>query len=178
MATIKLADLALVITAVIGVLTILKMLGQGIIWALRSFRHFRAGKNPPEFPVQLTWEERSEYHPGAGFHEIMKFEVFNRTDHPVTVKGFGLDLTFEAQAEWHSYEQARDSPPVDFPAVLAPFEGLQGYIDAELLSDQVYSDGEDKYWRDTEAYVEVVGFGVFKLKKSSPPAQAQIQRSG
>jgi len=43
------------------------------------------------YPVRFRCREEEEFHPQSGFHEGLVFEVFNHSDHPVTVKSFGLE---------------------------------------------------------------------------------------
>jgi hypothetical protein len=117
----------------------------------------------PEYPVKLTCTDASDYHPSAGFHEGYKIEVFNHSDKPVTVNGFGLDLTLQGQAEYHRYEHPIGYSFSSFPIRVPPNDGLDGYIDAEALSDQVFLDGEADNWIKTEAYVDLIGFGMKKI---------------
>jgi hypothetical protein len=58
---------------------------------------------PPgdDFPVQLTCRSETDSHPGSGYHEGLCFQVFNLSDEPVRIKGFGLKLLMSSRNdEW------------------------------------------------------------------------------
>ena len=115
----------------------------------------------PPYPVQFTCREDNGFHPSSGYHEGLFFEVFNESDKPVTVKGFGLEITLRTQAEWHEYDT---SPP--FAAVHLsgsgpqPNDGLDGHINTEWLADEIWARGESDYVVNWRPYVELAGYGV------------------
>lgn len=140
---------------------------KGGSWVRRKLRERKerksAAQSEPEYPVRLTCSDADDYHPSAGFHEGYYIEVFNHSEKPVTVKGFGLDLTMHHQAEWHRYEYPIGYSHSSFPSRVEPNDGLDGYIDTEALADQIYLDGEKDDWIETHAYVDLIGFGMKKI---------------
>ncbi|MDQ3767605.1 MAG: hypothetical protein M3346_09695 [Actinomycetota bacterium] len=154
-----------VVPIIAGIVATVAALLKGGGWLRKKLRERKARKgqralaaNPP-YPVRLTCREETEFHPGSGYHEGLVFEVFNHSDKPVTVKGFGLDITMQGQAEWHEHELARHHPPYNFPARLAPNDALDGYIDTDVLADEIYERGDHDYVVSWSPYVEVAGFG-------------------
>jgi hypothetical protein len=111
------------------------------------------------YPVRLTVRDHEEFHPSSGYQEGSRFEVFNESDEPVTVLGFGLKLTMQRGGEWHDYEQARHHPPYEFPYRLAPNDGLDGYIHHESLMDVLHERGDYEVLVATTPYVDVMGYG-------------------
>lgn len=89
------------------------------------------------YPVRLTCVGKTDFHPSFGYHEYFEFEVFNTSDHPVTVRAFGLEFTMYTTDEWHEQELASRLPSVDFPLRLEPRDGVQGWIDVEALSEDM-----------------------------------------
>src|SRR4051794_37968547 len=95
--------MAEVLGAIAAAMAIVGGFATGARWLLKKGRerkalkaeNARAGLPPPEqpYPARLTCREETDFHPGSGYHEGLVFEVFNESDQPVTVKGFGLDIT-------------------------------------------------------------------------------------
>jgi hypothetical protein len=120
----------------------------------------RSGRRARRFPVRLTCRSETDFHPSSGYHEGLYFQVFNLSDKPVRIKGFGLKLLMSSRnGEWSETEQARSHPPVELPARLEPNDGLEGYLDSESLGDRLHEEGLSKALVDSHPYVEVVGFG-------------------
>ena len=111
------------------------------------------------YPVRFTVREETDFHPSSVYHEGLVFDVFNHSDKPVTVRGFGVDITYATQDEWHEYEQARHHPPYDFPIRLAPHDGLDGSIETDALADEIAERGLDDCFVSWSPYVEVAVFG-------------------
>jgi hypothetical protein len=119
---------------------------------------FRRPKS--EFPVRLTCTHETAFDPGSGYHEGLQFEVFNHSDKPVRIKGFGLKLRMSGRnGEWFETEQARSYRPAGLPAWLQPNDGLEGYLDYECVGDRLHELGLNKQLAGTRPYVEVLGFG-------------------
>jgi hypothetical protein len=137
----------------------------GILALIRLGWRWRRSRRPvskPDdyFPVRLTCRSETGFHPSSGYHEGLGFEVFNHSDKPVRIKGFGLKLRMAGRnGEWFETEQARSHPPVKLPAVLRPNDGFEGYLDSESLGDRLHEEGLNKELVDSRPYVEVVGFG-------------------
>jgi hypothetical protein len=122
----------------------------------------------PPFPVRLTCREETEFHPSSGYSEGLVFEVFNTSDQPVTVRGFGLDVTMHDHAEWHEYEQARHFPPYSFPVRLEPHDALDGVIDTEAFGDELYERGVKEQFVEWRPYVDVAGYGIGNVEIDRP----------
>lgn len=154
--------MAEVLGAVAATIAIVTGAVKGGSWVRRKLRERKertSAQSEPEYPVRLTCSDADDYHPSAGFQEGYYIEVFNHSEKPVTVKGFGLDITMQGQAEWHEHELARHHPPYNFPARLAPNDALDGYIDTDVLADEIYERGDHDYVVSWSPYVEVAGFG-------------------
>lgn len=123
----------------------------------------------PPYPVRFTCRDETEFHPGSGYHEGLVFEVFNHSNNPVSVKGFGLDITMRTQDEWHEYEQARHHPPYEFPVRLVPHDALDGYIDTDALAEEIDMRGQSDCVLEWRPYVEVAGYGkkVVEVEKAT-----------
>lgn len=109
------------------------------------------------YPVRFACWGRTDFHPDSGYAEGLEFELFNASDNPVLVKGFGLEISIRANGDWHAYEQARTHPRRDFPVRLNSHEALDGYIDTEALVEEL-SDAPGRVL-DWDPYVELAGYG-------------------
>jgi hypothetical protein len=120
---------------------------------------------PPVYPVRVTCREETEFHPHGGYHEGLVFEVYNESDHAVTVEAFGLDFTLVHGDEWHDQELAQLRPPRRFPERLAAHDGFKGTISTSMLSEDPEMPWE--YVVDQEAFIDVAGFGrkVLEIEK-------------
>jgi hypothetical protein len=139
--------------------------------ASKSFKGWRAKRkagpssnSSDPYPVRFTVDDYEEFHPSDGYQEGSRFEVFNESDKPVTVLGFGLKLTMRHGGEWHEYEQARHHPPYEFPFRLEPNDGLDGFIHYESLMDELHERGDYQALVATTPYVDVMGFGERKIE--------------
>lgn len=155
----SLAEAGVVAALVLTLLTIFGKVFNGFSWIAGEVRSWRRRNDPAPYPVRLICEDASEFHPSAGFHEGFRIEVHNESDEPVQVKGFGLQLTMQAQGSWERHEAVSGHPHGSFPKWLSPRESFEGYVDAEALADQVFTEGDDRYWSATHAYVDVSGHG-------------------
>jgi hypothetical protein len=164
------------IAAAVGILTGALTLASWIAGKRRDRKRRKAEQalaprppDEPTYPVRLTCREETEFDPDSGFHEGLIFEVFNESDKPVTINGFGLEITMQAQGEWHEYEQARHHPPHVFPVRLEPHDGLQGYIQPEAVVEDIHSRGRGDYVVDWSPYVDVLGYGkkAAEVKKAT-----------
>lgn len=144
------------------------LVAAGIIAAARAaakvFKRKKEGKatDPAAtYPVRLTCREHEEFHPSSGYQDGVILEVFNHSNKPVSVKGFGFKITMQDHhQEWPDYELARHFPPHEFPIRLAPNDGLEGYIQAEALAEDLYERGEADFVQGNWVpYVEVIGYG-------------------
>lgn len=146
---------ALIVTLTAAAIIALVKFGRG------RLRSRKPKANPAEdFPVRLTCRDETEFDPGSGYREGLRFEVFNESDNAARVKGFGLKLSMAGPgADWIEYEQARQHPRIEFPVWLEPNDGLEGYIDHESLGDELHQRGIFEYLRESTPYVEVIGFG-------------------
>lgn len=149
---------------------IVTLVGAGILAAIRwGYKRWEAEKEKeqasaavttePPYPVRLICEDVDDYDPRSGHHEGFRIEIYNESDKPVTVKGFGLDLTMAGPAEWHRYRNVVSRQPISFPMRLEAYDGIEGYIDAEGLADEIWSEGQDQNWKATHAYVDLIGHG-------------------
>lgn len=163
-----------VVAIVAGFVAIATGVVKGGGWLLKKGREKKARKQQQalaaqgsegaedRYPVRFTCREETEFHPGHGYRDGYVFEVFNHSEKPVTVNGFGLDLEMYLHDEWHEYEQAVTYPPVQFPRRLAPNDALEGSIDTEGLLDELHPRKEE--FRSWKPYVAVAGFGKKYVK--------------
>jgi len=144
---------------------IVSLIGAGVIAGIRFGRgRLRSRKAKVDvaapFPLRFTCRDETEFDPGSGYREGLRFEVFNPSDKAVKVKGFGLKLSMAGSgADWIEYEQAHQYPRIEFPVWLKSYDGLEGYIDHESLGDELHQRGLARFLRESTPYVEVIGFG-------------------
>lgn len=133
--------------------------------ALKAQRRQEIVPGERAYPVRATCREETEFHPGSGYHDGLWFEIFNQSDHPVTVKAFGLDLTLQQQDEWHQQELARLDQGRQFPVRLDPHDGVEGGVSLTILYEDETVPWD--YVAAKDAFVEVVGFGrqVLEVQK-------------
>jgi hypothetical protein len=150
-------------------IAILSAVAGSVKWAIAKSRQTKQKRElataEEQYPVRLTCEERNDFHPASGYREGVFVEVFNIGDRPVTVKGFGLDLTLTGPQEWHEYIDVRSH---QFPVRLDPHDGLDGYIDTEAVADQICVDGQSDYAVGWKAYVDVAGYGIKTVNIAKP----------
>lgn len=155
-----LAIAAAVIASLIVAAIIALMRGARKHWQSRKSKPASRGAGTEEYPVRLTCKDVTEYAPGSGYREIMEIEVFNRSEKPVRIKGFGLKIAMTGPYNvWIEYVQAAQHPRVDLPVRLAPNDGLEGVIDHKSLGDEFHERGLFDFIGESTGYVDVVGFG-------------------
>lgn len=154
-----------IVGTVAGTVTVLGSSIKGGGWYLRRRRArkqaIEAASAPDalQYPVRFTAWSETEFNPGSGYHSGLTFEVYNQSDHPVTVKGFGLEVELLTSGNrWTDREFARAAPALNFPVRLATHDALTGYVDTEHLGDRFYSEGHEHL--ASKAFVDVAGYGV------------------
>jgi hypothetical protein len=130
----------------------------------------QVSKRERDLPVRLTCEDVDDFHPHHGFHEGYRIEVYNHTDEPVQIKGFGLVLGMTGQAPWEWIETPGGYPLSSFPRWLKPRESWEGYIDTEALGDTLHEDGVFDLVFSKHAFVDVSGYDRELLDPDSPKA--------
>lgn len=114
----------------------------------------------PAFPVRMKCVERDDFHPQNGYHSIMQLEVFNHSDRPVSIKGFGLEVRLRQQASWTEDVRVRKAPPsFEWPVRLEPHDAIEGFIDTEGVAEDYATEGTREFVEETKPFVEVAGFG-------------------
>jgi hypothetical protein len=145
---------------VIGGLTVSAITALVSSSRLRRWLHLGAAGGETELPVRLTCIHEDGFDPDSGPHEGLRFEVFNRSEKAVRIKGLGMKLWMSGPGgEWTEHEQARQHPPIRFPVWLQPNDGLEGYLDYESIADGLHDRGLMEQLGPSEPYVEVVGYG-------------------
>jgi hypothetical protein len=150
-----------VISAVAGGIAILTAAWGAVRAARRKLRERRQRKEikQPSYPVRLICREANDFHPSSGYHEGLYFEIFNESEKPVTVRGFGLDIEMRGPDEWHGYQLSHQHPADTFPMRLEPNDAVDGYIDIEALRDEIHGRGESRFLVGWRPYVDVAGYG-------------------
>ncbi len=165
-----------IIAGAVAILTGLVKAGSWIATKRRARKTLKAERAAaalpppaPRYPVRFTCRANEDYHPSSGYREILEFEVYNDSERPVTVKGFGLDVTMHAQSEWHEHEQAYRPGGQPLPIRLEPYEAIEGYIDTEALADEITERGEREYVVRWDPYLELAGHGklIVEIDKSA-----------
>jgi hypothetical protein len=169
-----------IVGTVAGTVTVVGSSIKGGGWFLRRRQARKqaaieatAGSGAATYPVRFTVWSETEFHPGSGYHEGLAFEVYNQSDHPVTIKGFGLEVELLTSGNrWTDREFARAISPLSFPVRLAPHDALTGYVDTEYLGDRLYSEGHEQL--ASEPFVDVAGFGVRTTEVLNEQPKAKI----
>jgi hypothetical protein len=150
-----------VISAVAAGIAILTA-AAGVLRAVR--RKLREGgqqksADQHSYPVRLVCREANDFHPKSGYHEGLYLEVFNNSEDPVTIRGFGLDIEMRGPDEWHDDQLTHQHPADTFPVRLEPNDAVDGYIDVEALRDEIHARRESQFVIGWRPYVEVAGYG-------------------
>jgi hypothetical protein len=159
----------------IGILSslIAALIFTGVVNLIRRQRAKRTIAAEAAYPVRFTSRDVTDFHPQSGYHEVRTFEVFNKSDKAVTVKGFGLHIVFEGQEDWDEFFQATVHPAPVFPVRLEPNDALDGYIHMESLGDELHGRGLLDRIVSIKPYVEIAGYGEHNVEAESDSSEAE-----